>query len=67
MIESLTKLREEWDAAANGESLLHTEGSVGLILYDLAVKLDLTILERQQLLGNSLFDELAAFMSLQTR
>ena len=64
-LESLASLRQDWEKAANGESLLHIEGSVGLILHDFAAKLNLTAEERQLLLGVSLSEELSAFLAMQ--
>ena len=65
MLESLASLRQDWEKAANGESLLHIEGSVGLILHDFAAKLNLGVEERQLLLGVSLSEELSAFLAMQ--
>ena len=65
MLESLVSLRQDWEKAANGESLLHIEGSVGLILHDFATKLNLTLEERQLLFGASLSEELSAFLAMQ--
>jgi len=65
MLESLANLRQDWEMAANGESLLHIEGSVGLILHDFAAKLNLTEEERQFLLGVTLSEDLSAFLAMQ--
>ena len=65
MLESLASLRQDWEKTANGESLLQIEGSVGLILYDFAAKLNLGVEERQLLLGVSLSEELSAFLAMQ--
>ena len=65
MLDSLKSLRQDWEKAANGESLLHIEGSVGLILHDFAAKLNFTAEERQFLLGVSLSEDLSAFFAMQ--
>ena len=65
MLESLASLRQDWEKAANGKSLLHINGSVGLILHDFAAKLNLDVEERQLLLGTSLSEELSAFLAMQ--
>jgi hypothetical protein len=65
ILESLASLRQDWEKAANGESLLHIEGSVGLILHDFAANLNLTVEERQLLLGASLSEEVSAFFEMQ--
>ena len=54
VIEALAKLRSEWEEAANGASLTLIEGSVGLILADVAEALKLTSEERTAVLGQSL-------------
>jgi len=65
VLESLVGLRQDWEKAANGESLLHIEGSVGLILHDFAAILNLTLEEWKLLLGASLSEELSAFLAIQ--
>jgi hypothetical protein len=64
MLESLVSLRQDWEKASNGETLLRIEGSVGLILYDFAAKLNLTVEDRQLLLGASLSEEVSAFSAM---
>jgi hypothetical protein len=65
VVESLALLRKEWEAAAEGESLLNIEGSVGLLLFDIVNRLELTVEEQRVLLGKDLFDEMASFLTFQ--
>lgn len=57
-ITALATLRQEWQAAAQGESLLNVEGNVGLFLADLVNTLGLSAHEQIVVLGQALFDEL---------
>lgn len=59
-LENLSTLRQEWEASAEGESLIRVSGSVGLILFDVATKLGLTAEEQALVLGDQLFQEALA-------
>lgn len=63
MIDALTNVRLDWELAANGKSLLHHEGAVGLILFDIVTKLNVPLEEQRFLLGPVLFDEIAEFVT----
>lgn len=65
LIDALTSVRMDWEAAANGKSLLFHKGSIGLILFDIVTKLNVPIEEQRFLLGSSLFDEIAEFVTKQ--
>ena len=58
VISALTQIRQEWQDAANGNSLLETEGNVGLILADMINHLHLPSEMQATILGNELFHEL---------
>lgn len=58
IIQALMGIRHEWETAARGDSLIETNGSVGLILADVAVALGLTDGELRLALGD-IADELA--------
>jgi hypothetical protein len=60
VLEGLCALREEWEAAVEGSSLLDVTASVGLLLFDVATKLRLTPEERSFFLGARLTDEVTA-------
>ena len=51
-------MRQEWEEAADGESLLSTKGSVGHILADVTKALDLSEDERLEVLGANLYVDL---------
>lgn len=57
-IKALISLRQEWQDAAQGESLLNVEGNVGLFLADLVNTLGLSVHEQTIVLGQALFDEM---------
>ena len=62
MIIALAEFREEWQQVVNGGSLLKVESLVGLILADIAEKLELTEQERHVVLGGKLINEVDGFM-----
>ena len=54
----LSTLRQEWQEAASGNSLLNVEGNIALILADLVNSFGLTPNEQSQVLGTDLFGEI---------
>ena len=62
---ALINVRQEWELVAEGISLLHCESPVGLLLFDIVAKLDIPAEEQRQLLGPTLFDEVAEFVTNQ--
>jgi hypothetical protein len=62
IILALAELREEWQQATNGGSLLKVETQVGLLLADIADRLELTSQERYVFLGGRLINEVNAHM-----
>jgi hypothetical protein len=62
IIDVLTKLRQEWEQAAEGENLVELDGSVGLLLADLAIAIGLTPEEQVQALGADLVNELQGML-----
>ena len=62
VISTLTHLRQEWQEATVGASLLETNGNIGLMLADLINGLGLDAQEQQQILGSDLFHELRDFL-----
>ena len=65
VLDALTNVRMDWELVAKGGSLLHHESSIGLILFDIVTKLNVPIEEQRFLLGKSLFDEIAEFVTKQ--
>ena len=51
LVEALGRIRAEWEEAAEGEPLIAVEGSVGLILADLALGVGLNPEEMIRALG----------------
>ena len=59
-LEGLKRFRQEWEAAADGESLLDIEAPIGLMLSDVCLALALDEAERLEVLGLPLVAELQA-------
>ena len=57
VLENLSGLRKEWEAVAEGDSLIDLSSSVGLLLYDVTARLGLTEDEQTLVLGGLLFKE----------
>ena len=60
LILALAGFRKEWQEATNGGSLLRVESPVGLMLADIADRLELTSQERYAFLGGKLINEVDA-------
>jgi hypothetical protein len=60
LVLALAEFRKDWQEAVNGGSLLKVESSVGLILADIADRLELTPQERYTVLGGRLVNEVDA-------
>ena len=58
VVTALTRLREEWQEAADGESLIDVDGNVALLLADVAMSIGLSTVEQVQVLGHELAQEL---------
>jgi hypothetical protein len=56
-VAALANIRKEWELAAEGESLVKLQASVGLLLLDVAAKLGLTQEEQKSVLGARLYTE----------
>jgi hypothetical protein len=67
LILALAQLREEWQETVNGGSLLKVETPIGLLLADIADKLDLTPQERHVFLGGRLINEVDAHLEQRVR
>ena len=62
LVLALAQLREEWQQATKGGSLLKVETPVGLLLSDIAERMELTSQERHIVLGGKLINEVDGFM-----
>lgn len=58
VVLALARIRQEWEIAAQGKSLIQVEASVGLLLADLVMALGFPPVERVQVLGQGLVDDL---------
>jgi len=61
VILALAALRQEWQETVNGGSLLKVETPVGLLLADIAERLELSEQERHIFLGGKLLNEVDAY------
>lgn len=57
LVKSLVIFRQEWEAAAQGESLINIQAPVGLLLADVLERLDIEQEERVAVLGIRLYSE----------
>ena len=62
IVLALAQFRKEWQELVKGGSLMKVESPVGLLLADIAQKLELTPQERHVVLGGKLINEIDAFM-----
>jgi len=58
IVTAFAHLREEWEKVAGDKSLVETEGSVGLLLGDLALAIGLSPMEQEKALGPKLINNL---------
>lgn len=59
---ALTQFREEWQETIDGGSLLKVEVSIGLVLADIAERLEMTAQERHVFLGSKLAQEVDLYL-----
>ena len=64
LVSVLALLRQEWQEAANGQSLLDVEGNVALMLADLVNSFGLATHEQAQVLGPDLFNEVQEMLTV---
>jgi len=62
IVQSLADFRREWQKTVEGKSLLDVETPVGLILADIADRLELTPQERHAMLGGKLINQVNCLM-----
>jgi hypothetical protein len=67
LILALAEFRKEWQEAVHGGSLLKVESPVGLVLADIADRLELSPQERYVFLGGRLINEVDATREQQVR
>lgn len=62
VVQALADFRHEWQKTAEGKNLVDVEASIGLILADLAERLELNSQERYVMLGGKLINQINAVM-----
>jgi len=63
MLSALAMLRKQCQEIVKGESLLEVASPIGLLLADVAEKLELTTQERRKFLGEKLQKEVDAYLN----
>ena len=67
VVQSLADFRREWQKTAEGKSLIEVQAAVGLILADIADRLELNPQERYAMLGGKLINEVDCLMEERIR
>jgi|GEM_PF-6563482 len=62
VVQSLADFRREWQKVAEGKSLVEIQAAVGLILADIADRLELNPQERHAMLGGKLINQVNCLM-----
>ena len=62
LVTTLSHIRQEWQDAANGNSLIEVEGNMGMLLADLINGIGLRTSEQIQILGTDLYQEMQDFL-----
>lgn len=62
LVTTLSRIRQEWQDAADGKSLVEVEGNMGMLLADLLNGIGLGTSEQVQVLGEDLFQEIQDFL-----
>jgi len=62
VIQSLADFRREWQKLADGKSLVDVQAPVGLLLVDIADRLELSSHERHAMLGGKLINQVNCLM-----
>jgi hypothetical protein len=62
VVQSLADFRLEWQKATQGKSLIEVEAPIGLILADIADRLELSSQERHAMLGGKLVNQINSIL-----
>ena len=62
IVQSLADFRREWQKLMDGQNLVDVQASVGLMLADVADRLELNSQERHVMLGGKLINQVNAMM-----
>ena len=66
-VQSLADIRREWQKTVEGKSLVDVKASVGLMLADIADRLQFTSQERHVMLGGKLINQVDCLMEERIR
>ena len=58
VVQSLGEFRREWQQMVDGQNLVDVKASIGLILADIADRLELNSQERHAMLGGQLINQI---------
>ncbi|MCA9997426.1 MAG: hypothetical protein KDE56_16820 [Anaerolineales bacterium] len=67
LVNTLSRIRQEWQEAVGTPSLIEVEGNMGMLLADLINGLGLGDTEQVQVLGGDLYQELQDFLHSSSR
>ncbi len=67
LVSTLSRIRQEWQAATGTSSLIEVEGNMGRLLADLINGLGLGATEQIQVLGGELYQEMQDFLQSPNR
>lgn len=67
IVTTLSRIRQKWQDAADGKSLVEVEGNMGMLLADLLNGIGLGTSEQVQVLGTDLFQEMQDFLQSPVR
>jgi hypothetical protein len=67
LVVTLSRIRREWQDAADGKSLIEVEGNMGMLLADLVNGIGMGTPEQIQVLGKDLFQEMQDFLQSPVR
>lgn len=62
-INAISRIREEWEEAAEGESLVEVKASVGLLLAEIVEAFGLSVEEQRAALGAKLFEDVSRLLN----
>ena len=67
LVNTLSRIRQEWQDATGSSSLIEVEGNMGMLLADLINGLGLGAAEQVQVLGGDLYQEMQDFLQSPNR
>ena len=67
LVNTLSRIRQEWQDATGSSNLIEVEGNMGMLLADLINGLGLGAAEQVQVLGGDLYQEMQDFLQSPNR